>query len=314
MTESNNQPLVNSKTLDREPGADEAMSRNGAVAEVVSTRTGLLDLPPEIRLIIFRHLLVRPHSLPNVWPDDEANSDDDSDSVSDHDSLSDHDSDSVSDHDSLSDHEFYPDLSILRTSKLIHREAFDVYYKENRFKATIESILFIFQFPRIVNIMQNIETDLILRAPYSNSNIAAFIKLMQFFGNHSVIRGNLVLELYIDPSPYYLKWLVGALGRFTNFRMISLHLYFFGPEAHENDFLEWCEHLKTALEPVLGYAEEFEASYWSSTKTGLRFHPVDHHNQSREPDDGDCEYLDGIRLAWKETPTDADDCGTGRPN
>ena len=283
--------MVNSKTLDHEPGADEVMLRNGAVAEVVSTRTGLLDLPPEIRLMIFGHLLVHPTSLPDISiaPSDEPFTD--------------------------SEEEFYPDLSILRTSKLIHREAFDVYYKENRFDCRYWKPPFpIFQFPRIVHTMQNIVTDLALGTAFSESgDVAAFIKLMQFFGNHSVIRGNLVLDLYIDPCPYSLKWLVGALGRFTNFRMINLHLYFFGPGARENDFPEWCEHLKTALEPVLGYAEELEALHWSRSATGLRFHPVDHHNQSREPDDGDCDYLDGIRLGWNESPADTDDSGTGRP-
>ena len=305
MTESNNQPLVNSKTLDREAGADEAMSRNGAIAEVVSTRTGLLDLPPEIRLIIFRHLLVRPNSLPDISSNDGYVSEDDS--VSGERFIIE---DRV-----IIDDEVYPDLSILRTSKLIHREAFDVFYKENQFNCSYWMPPFpIFQFPRIVNTMQNIVTGLSLRTTFSSSrDVAAFIKLMQLFGNHSVIRGNLVLELFIDPCPYSLKWLIGALGRFTNFRMIELHLLFFGPRDLKNDFPEWCEHFKTALEPVLGYAEEFEAPQWTRYATGLRFHPVDHHNQSREPDDGDCDFLDGIRLGWNETPTDTDDSGTGRP-
>ncbi|MCJ1264518.1 hypothetical protein MMC22_004390 [Lobaria immixta] len=242
MTESNDRPFVNSTTPDNEPNVGGAMSRNGDVANVISTRTGLLDLPPEIRLMIFRHLLVHPTTLPDLSSNDQPFSDD-----------------------FLLPDEFYPDHSILRTSKLIHREAFDVYYRENRFNCHFWKPSFpIFQVPRIVNTIQNIETRMPLSAPCSNSNdIAAFLKLRQFFGNYSVfdsiIRGNLVLELYIDPTPYYLEWLVRALGRFTSFTMINLHLNFLGPEAPENDFLEWCEHLKTALEPVLGYAEELEA-------------------------------------------------------
>ena len=288
MTESNDQPFVNSTTPDIEPNVGGAMSRNGDVANVISTRTGLLDLPPEIRLMIFRHLLVHPTTLPDISSNDQPFSDD-----------------------FLPVGEFYPDLSILRTSKLIHREAFDVYFKENQFDCLFWEPSFpIFQFPRIVNTMQNIETRMDLSAPYSDStDIAAFIKLMRFFGNHSVIRGNLVLDLHIDPTPYYVKWLVGALGWFTNFRMINLHLNYLGPKASENDFLEWCEHLKTALEPVLGYAEEFEVPEWLFTATGLRYHPVDHHNQSREPDDGDCDYSDVDRRGWNETLTDTDDSG-----
>ena len=273
MTESNNQPLVSSKTLDHEPDVEKARSSNGAVTEVVSTRTGLLDLPPEIRLIIFRHLLVRANSLPGIWSDDE-------------------------DDESFSDHKVSPDLSILRTSKLIHREAFDVYYKENRFNCHFWSTPSpISQFPQIVNTMQNFKAAMYLGPKILDSRDAAdFRKLTQLFGNHSVIRRNLVLELHIDPNPHSRKWLVKALGPFTNFRMINLRLYFTAPKVRHNDCIEWGEHIKTALEPVLGYAEEFEVLDWWRTATGLRFHPVDHHNQSRAPDDGDCDFLDGIRL------------------
>ena len=256
MTEPNDRSFVNSTTPEKESDADEAMSSKGAVAKVISTRTGLLDLPPEIRLMIFRHLLVRQIPLPGVLPHTEAS---------------------------------FPDLSILRTSKLIHQEAFDVFYKENRFHSWFWKPPFpVSRFPRIVNTIQNIETDMTLGATFSDSKkprggVAAFVRLMQCLENHSIIRRKLVLTLYIDPSPHSLKWLVGALGRFTNFRTINLHLLAVWFRVPHKEFFEWCEHLKTALKPVLGYAEEFEISGWNPSAIGLRFHPVDYQNQSREP-------------------------------
>ena len=284
MIESNDQPFVNSTAPDHEPDVDEVKSRNKAVAKLISTRTGLLDLPPEIRLMIFRHLLVRANPLPDF---SQANN-------------------------------FWPDLSILKTSKLIHQEAFDVFYKENRFARGCWYPPFSpLRFPQIIDTMQNIETNLALGATLSGfkeprTDVATLVRLMRLFGNRSVIRRNLVLLLYINPRPRPLKWLVRALGRFTNFRTITLHLCSpgFGGISHDN-FFEWCKHLKTALKPVLGYAEEFEyLNQLFPASIGLRFQPVDHQKQSREPDDGDCDYLDGIRLGWNETLTNTDDASS----
>ncbi|MCJ1262086.1 hypothetical protein MMC22_001956 [Lobaria immixta] len=183
-------------------------------------------------------------------------------------------------------------------SKLIYDEAFDVLYKENR-------VDFWFWYPpspitrvpRVVDTIQNIETEIFLDTAFSDSkeprtDVARFEKLMPFFGNHSIIRRNLGLLLHVGQTdPHSLKWLVGALGRFTNFRTITLQLSSYDYWAPHNDFSEWCERLKIALEPVLGYAEQFDVQEWTSSSIGLRFHPVDNRNQSREPDDGDCDYL-----------------------
>lgn len=249
MTDSNDQPVHNSTAPEQEPNVEEAMSRNRAVAKVISKPSGpgLLDLPPE------------------------------------------------------SDKPF-PDLSILRTSKLIHREAFDVLCKENWF-----SDLFwnppcpITQFPRILDTIQNIKAYMLLgktswgfEVPRTNEPI--LVKLGQSVGNHSIIRRNLFLELDIGRiDPHHLEWLVGALGKVSNFRTIQLKLYDQYGIPH-NDFFGWCEHLKTALEPVLGHAEIFLIEDRSLNPIFLRFHPVDHQIYSREQDDGDCAYLDGICL------------------
>lgn len=48
-----------------EPNFDHVSLRNQAVSNAKSTRSrlGLLDLPLELRLMIYRHLLVDPHTL-----------------------------------------------------------------------------------------------------------------------------------------------------------------------------------------------------------------------------------------------------------
>ena len=63
--------------------------------------SGAVDLPPEIRLMIYRHLLVRSDPLPQLGPfwSDEPR----------------------------------PAWNILRTCRLIYREASDVLYTENTF-------------------------------------------------------------------------------------------------------------------------------------------------------------------------------------
>lgn len=60
----NEKPVVNlTASEDNEP--EKAISENQAVAKVISTRCslGLLDLPPGLGLMIFRHLLIAPDGL-----------------------------------------------------------------------------------------------------------------------------------------------------------------------------------------------------------------------------------------------------------
>ncbi|MCJ1268219.1 hypothetical protein MMC22_008106 [Lobaria immixta] len=272
----NKKRTVNLTTSDQKPDADESMSRNGAVAKVISKPSGpgLLDLPPEIRLMIFRHLLVRSYTLDMRYSDTFVN------------------------------------LDILKTSKLIHKEAFDVFYKENSFDIWLwERPIPITRSSRVIDTIQSIDTSINLRVYRSGltcfeDDMRGLTDFKRDLGN-SITRRRLAVHLYIDKPRRPLNGLVRALARITCFRVVELRLHRLSyPDC---DVPQCCEHLKTALEPVFGYAEEFESWGCAGRATVLRFHPIDHQNRSRDPDDGDCDYLDGIRLNWNETLADTDD-------
>lgn len=93
MTEPSTHSIANFIASEERPDVDEVTSEDQAVAEFMSTRSqlGLLDLPAEVRVMIFRHLLAGPPIQIGFGPWTRG-------------------------------FQLYPD--ILRTSKLIHRESF----------------------------------------------------------------------------------------------------------------------------------------------------------------------------------------------
>lgn len=264
MAESSNQVVATLTAPDHEPNVDKATSRNQAVAKVIS-KPNLLDLPPEIRLMIYRHLLVRSDALPQFWW--------------------------------YRPHDPRPAGNILKTCRLIYKEASHVLYTENTFHdcfwcpypddRPLGS-------PRIREILQNLhfKLQLLRQRGYEDIEMRRFKKFGKLYGYPSAIRGRLTVIL--DPYKLYKQELVRfarALSRFINFRTIELYvdnkfLYFFHVR-------EW---LQTALEPILGRAEVVEK--FGYRDKGLEFHPVDQRNLSKGPDDADwVEFLNGVHLA-----------------
>lgn len=249
MTEPNHQPVANAISTGSPPG--------------------LLDLPSEVRLMIFRHLLVHPRGVSfRLWPGEPQ-----------------------------------PSVAILRTSRIIHREAFDVLYKENKF-VFVEAFWFsscsLTQFPRVINTIRNFSIGIAMFEGVFA--IRAFLNFMQYFGNPSIVRDTLTVDFFLDgPNVRPMKWFIRAIGRFTNFG--SIELDFFGYTSLESSISHLREYFETALKPVLGYAE-----CCGNEGKALRFHPIDHRNLWREPDDGDwVDSLDGIRVGWNESVANPDD-------
>lgn len=240
------------------------ISGNQVVANITRRGPGFLDLPPEIRRMIFCHLLIHPEGLDGciacVMPRST--------------------------------------LDVLRTSRLIHREAFDVFYSENRFSdhfwwPNIYPSYRITQLPRVIEAMKNVQIVV-----YMGMRSPKFLNLVNLFGDQSIIRGTLAIELEVEGNfVRFLNWYVRALGRFTNFRTVELY---FDKWSESADNLLARKYLQTNLEPVFGRAEDFEKV--GHSEKGLRFHPVDHPDLRRNSDPGDwASFLDGIRLEWDET-------------
>ncbi|MCJ1264749.1 hypothetical protein MMC22_004624 [Lobaria immixta] len=279
MAEPKDQRVANVTVSENEPDVDKATSGNQTVANAIPSRSapGLLDLPPEVRLMIFRHLLFHPHGYPlpskpiPSYP--------------------------------LPVRYFIrgsrPPVSTMRTCKLIYVETFSVFYRENQFHDYSLSIGWsLVQFPRVIDTIQNVSIGIDMsEKPFETEK---FLKILNSFGNPCVVRGTLAVDILIQgPGVNPLKWFVRALGRFTNFRTVELNFF------HNvlSDILHVCEYVEIALKPVLGYAQSFVRG-----RKGLRFHPMDHQNLCREPEDGDwADSLDGIRLEWNEDLTNADE-------
>lgn len=258
MTKPNEPPVADMTVPEKQ--YDEPTSTNQAVANFKVRRSGpgLLDLPPELRLMIFRHLLVHQegplHCLQQLVPRST--------------------------------------LNVLRTSRLIHEEAFNVFYRENLFgrKYWLSSCS-IDRFPRITDTIQKIQFHIMMTKDCFGWNSERLLNLGKLFGNQSIIRRTFVLVIsFLGPCVDLLKWYIRALGWFTNFRTIELYFTFSGITARD--------YLQKALEPVLGRGEMFKDRL---VERGLRFHPTDHTNFRRNQGPGDwANSLDGICLDWNE--------------
>lgn len=275
MTDPKNQPVDNLTAHDE---SDNDTSRNRAVADIITKRTGLLDLPPEIRLMIFRHVLVYRYELPLSF--------------------------------------LIPlrhRLGLLATSRLIRTEARDVFYKENLFN----TICFtkrrpLSPVPHITNMIQDIK---ILAEWGSNVTFPAmtkrkFLKFTKIFGNPSITRGTLTVEVCLRRVALRTRnWFIQALGKFTNFRIIELCFDSFAPSMKRrcDAVFHARECLRTLLEPVLGCAEIYQKDGYGEC---LRFHPTDNRNPWKTPTGDWADSLDGVRLEWSENPTAADDFET----
>lgn len=198
-----------------------------------------------------------------------------------------------------------PPVAILRASRLIHREAFDILYRENKFVGSFTSSRWsIIRFPRILDTVQNIEYNVsVLPGPLAGKG---FLKLMHHFGTPSTIpgtrRGTLTVNFSLEARFHLpLKWLVRPLRRFTNFQTIELHVY---RDGRREPMVTVLDYLEAALKPTLGDAEDC-----SRARNGLRFHPIDHRNRCKELDDGHGDwgdFLDGIRLGYNDEITNAE--------
>ncbi|MCJ1427217.1 hypothetical protein MMC29_005120 [Sticta canariensis] len=268
MTEPSDQSVANSTTSESERAIDEIPENQAVTNNVTSTRSplGLLDLPPEIRVTIFRHVLVQPHGI------------------------------------CFDTFRFSPSVGILRTNRLIHREAFDVLYGENRLNNCLgPSLYFAASYPRILNTIQRVHFKIPIIFDFRHSMFRRVLDCMHYFGNPSMIRSTLTVAFGLDGTlARHRKRFIKALGRFTNFRIVELRFYQYSQNSSDR-FFDAVKHHEHALEPVFGFAEHRDSEGFNTVSSVLVFHPIDHQNRLRELADDDwADSLDGIRLEWNE--------------
>lgn len=148
--------------------------------------------------------------------------------------------------------------------------------------------------PGAIDTIRNVHVKIDMYAKYSE--IQKFLQLMHYFGDPSNVRNTLTVDFFLDSFLVRpLKWFIRALGRFTNFRILEVHFYYIF--YVDSAVLRVRQYLKTALEALLGPAEEFGRGGKS-----LRFFPIDHRTSGRNLHDGDwADVLDGMRLEWDES-------------
>lgn len=277
----NNEPApVSTGPEDRAPlnlSVGNAVTENQSSPSIASTRNWIVYLPPEVRLIIYRYVLQLPYELPYdsslLWRD--------------------------------------PTMQgltgILYTSRLIQEESLDVFLRENtfyflalftRFTATPSA--------RIRDTIQNITVDIRLSLSYRGPR-ELFIGIIHTFGDPGIIRGRFNVRFFLFLHGHslprtHLYFFLHGLGRFTNFRIIEIDLFY--RRTPPLDAAMYRHSVENALQPALGLA----ARHADATEHDLIFFPQQFLNSrpSRENHDWiDC--LDGIRLDWNGDGTNGDD-------
>ncbi|MCJ1266117.1 hypothetical protein MMC22_005999 [Lobaria immixta] len=260
---------ANETASENHPVTLEVASEDPSNSDGISTgsRPGLLSLPPEVRVLVFRHLLLEDHSLTTSWAG----------------AL------------------YQPFPAILRTGRLIRREAFQVMYGENIFYISSMHPMFSILVNRpICDAIQNVRFDVWLTYTSLSRRRLSFINLIREFGSPTIIRGTLRIVFHI--SSFYrndlLNWFTRALPRFTNFRVILMEFVDSSTHSIGEDICRvLCNTHRDTFAPVFGPALPFTDGH------GLQFYPQEYLNTIPPEIDVDwMELRDGIRLISSQDP------------
>ncbi|MCJ1469717.1 hypothetical protein MMC07_008358 [Pseudocyphellaria aurata] len=270
---SANHSMINSEEVSQAHEAEQE-DANEAAAESLSTNNtsrplGFLSLPPELRKMIYRHLLVEDYPLSTSWPF------------------------------SYSLH--LP--AIVDTCEQIRREAMQVMFAENTFFISsthpTDSML---SDRYIRDTIQHVHFGAWLN---HNPRLIKknFIHLLREFGSPAPARGVLDIVFQADTHPPHdlLAWFATHLRRFTNFRTVKLEFlpHTDDVRAYDGSDLTYaqrqlcpllCESFRRALAPVFGPAEPF------GYHRGVRFHPRKYLDSIPRESDDWTDHLDGIRM------------------
>ncbi|MCJ1463326.1 hypothetical protein MMC07_001933 [Pseudocyphellaria aurata] len=188
-------------------GPQNQSSRNATVghqliSSTTSERDWLLYLPPEVRLIVYRHALLEPSELPCHWLP----------------ML-------------LRDSGVQALPSLFFTSRLIRRESIEAFHRINRFYLYCWVPLTVIPSRRMSDMLQNLHVRISLsiqRQPARDR----FVHVINTYGNPGIIRGTLYVQIMLFPGLHLrgirhpsLRLYLRGLGRFTNFRVVEVEIY-----------------------------------------------------------------------------------------
>ncbi|MCJ1469531.1 hypothetical protein MMC07_008164 [Pseudocyphellaria aurata] len=229
------------------------------------TRREFLSLPAELRMIVYRHLLVEQDPI-------------------------------------STDHQPFPPMLI--TCELIRNEAFRVMYEENTFFiGRLHPTTSILNNREIHDTIQNVDFKARLSTlPGDRHRVRTkFVHVVREFGVPEIIRNTLYVTFRVGPygNNPLLQWISKGLPVFTNFKTIRFE---FVPSSLSIRAHELCPLLCAVHErnfvPVFGPAESFAQG------RGVLFHPLKYLLSIPPKEEVDwMDNLDGIRLDYNEDPS-----------
>lgn len=255
---SGNGPITSGAEIENRSVNNEVASGNSPATNVILTSSGLglLSLPTELRVQVFRDLLLEHRPLSTCWLG--------------------------------ADYQPFP--AILNTCTLIRREAFEVMYGENIFNIDFlhatDSIL---NNQEISDTIQNVQFEARLDEPPPHQSQWDFLKLIQVFGSPSILRGTLNIIFHVGAHHNGLfDWFEGLLPRLANFKTIRVEMVLGADSAQDHRAALLAATLLNMLEvnftPLFGPAVFFRAN-----GVGLDFHPQDFLNSQDLTDADDSE-------------------------
>ncbi|MCJ1466493.1 hypothetical protein MMC07_005112 [Pseudocyphellaria aurata] len=268
--DSGNDPSENPSAANEELApSSSAMNTISTNTISMNSRIELLSLPPEVRVLVYRHLLVQDHPISTNWQY------------------------------STNSPFPLPSPPILNTCELIRQEAFQVMYAENTFFiGVMHPAVSILNNRQISDIIQNVHYEARLNSTSPHLRRVSFIHLIREFGSPAIIRRALTIIFRVGAygNNNLLSWFNRGLPRFTNFRTVQFE---FVPYSAHTRALRLCPIICNGHEqhfaPVFGPAESF------ADGRGLLFRPQGFLDSLPPEVAVDwMDYLDGIRLDWNQ--------------
>lgn len=227
---------------DMEP-PNQAVSNIAAGNQPTSARTSLLDLPPELRVMIYRYVLRLPFDItydPNFW----------------------------------SCPRMQAWTSILFTSRLIRRESIAAFFSENTFDFGPDfSRLSVVPSQRFSNMIQNFTALVNIYRPSPSRLREEFAEIIRTVEDPAIVRGIFTVTFALYPQDLerpLIDFYLGLLCRLTHFRTVRVD-FLYDIEPSPYTVAMNCDLVNNALRSVLGPATF--SGIASQLLLGLIFHP-----------------------------------------